>query len=114
MTRFFLAGCVVALITLADAFDIATHEHIAKHKLPTHSRCHTLCPNCTSPDCKCDGCWPGQSLTNTPDHTCDCFAELGFCDAGTQPVYTPGKKCPSCWAKENKACDCFASIGFCG
>ena len=78
-------------------------------------QCSKICPKCDTVPCDCDdGCWPGKSLNATNDHTCECFAELGFCDAGTQPVYTPGKKCPSCWPKENKACDCFASIGFCG
>lgn len=82
-------------------------------KLPTTSRCATLCPKCTSPKCKCDACWPGKSLNETTDHTCECFAKLGFCAAGTKPVYTPGNKCPSCWDPDNNACDCFAAIGFC-
>jgi hypothetical protein len=38
-------------------------------------------------------CWPGQSLTNTSDTDCVCFAELGFCDPGKEPVFTPGVKC---------------------
>jgi hypothetical protein len=83
-------------------------------KLPETSACQQICPHCTDPSCKCDqGCWPGKSLNSTRDHTCECFAELGFCKDGEQPVYTPGKKCPTCWAKDNKACDCFAAIGFC-
>eukprot|EP00037_Helgoeca_nana_P032798 m.415403 g.415403 ORF g.415403 m.415403 type:complete len:280 (-) comp29618_c0_seq1:151-990(-) len=83
-------------------------------QLPTESRCAQLCPDCKSPTCKCDACWPGKGLNATSDHTCECFAELGFCDEGKQPVYTPGAKCPSCWPKENTACDCFAAVGFCG
>merc|ERR1712066_581383 len=56
----------------------------------------------------------GQAkASKTRDHTCECFAELGFCNPGEEPVYTRGKKCPSCWPKENKACMCFAAIGFC-
>lgn len=82
-------------------------------KLPTNSRCQILCPNCTTVPCECDSCWPGRSLDTTPDKTCNCFAQLGFCNEGEKPVYTPGKECPSCWPSENKACDCFASIGFC-
>merc|ERR1712199_118368 len=83
-------------------------------KLPTTSRCQKLCPECKDPTCKCtDSCWPGSSLQDTPDKTCDCFAQLGFCKAGEKPVYTPGKECPSCWPPENKACMCFAAIGFC-
>jgi len=83
-------------------------------KLPTTSRCQKLCPECTTPDCKCnDSCWPGNSLATTPDKTCACFAQLGFCKAGEEPVYSPGKECPSCWPAENKACMCFAAIGFC-
>eukprot|EP00729_Bicosta_minor_P024645 gene24645-15431_t len=82
-------------------------------KLPTTSQCSTLCPECKDPSCKCDSCWPGQGINATRDHTCECFAELGFCDEGKEPVYTPGKKCPDCWPKENTACDCFAAIGFC-
>merc|ERR1712146_788984 len=84
-------------------------------KLPEKSACDTLCPGCTEPTCKCpaDACWPGKGLNETRDHTCECFAELGFCKDGEKPVYTPGKKCPSCWPAENKACDCFAAIGFC-
>merc|ERR1711871_1941142 len=83
-------------------------------KLPTTSRCQKLCPDCKDPTCKCtDSCWPGSSLQDTPDKTCNCFAELGFCKAGEEPVYTPGKKCPSCWPAENKACMCFAALGFC-
>ena len=84
-------------------------------QLPTSSICSKLCPGCDTVPCDCnDSCWPGNSLDTTPDKTCACFAELGFCAAGTKPVYTPGKKCPSCWPKENQACNCFASIGFCG
>ena len=43
------------------------------------SRCkQDLCPGCTTPDCKCDdACWPGQSLNNTSDKDCACFAVLG-------------------------------------
>jgi hypothetical protein len=84
--------------------------------LPTESQCSTICPGCDTVPCKCPAkaCWPGKALNQTNDHTCECFAELGFCAAGTKPVYTPGKKCPSCWPKENQACNCFASIGFCG
>merc|ERR1711907_812828 len=83
-------------------------------KLPTTSRCQKLCPECKDPTCKCtDSCWPGSSLQDTPDKTCNCFAQLGFCKAGEKPVYTPGKECPSCWPPENKACMCFAAIGFC-
>merc|ERR1712146_743495 len=63
--------------------------------LPTTSRCKTLCPECRSPTCKCDACWPGKNLTHTPDHTCACFAQLGFCKPGEQPVYKPGAKCPT-------------------
>jgi len=90
--------------------------------LPTISQCTShidgwnqspLCPGCDSIDCKCDACWPGLDVKHTPDHTCECFAELSFCEAGKQPVYTPGAKCPSCWPKENKACDCFAALEFC-
>ena len=85
------------------------------YRLPTTSRCKTLCPDCTSPQCKCDACWPGYNLTHTPDHTCECFAKLSFCNAtkGEKPVYTPGEACPSCWPPENTACDCFAAVGFC-
>jgi len=94
--------CLLTLLTLATA------------KLPTHSRCQRLCPNCTEPTCKCDdACWPGSSLDDTPDKTCECFAQLDFCKPGKEPVYTPGKKCPSCWPADNKACMCFAAIGFC-
>jgi len=83
-------------------------------KLPTTSRCQKLCPECKDPTCKCtDSCWPGSSLQDTPDKTCNCFAQLGFCKDGEKPVYTPGKECPSCWPPENKACMCFAAIGFC-
>merc|ERR1712216_953281 len=84
-------------------------------KLPEKSACDTLCPGCTEPTCKCpsDACWPGKALNETRDHTCECFAELGFCKEGEKPVYTPGKKCPTCWPKENKACMCFAALGFC-
>jgi len=85
-------------------------------KLPTTSRCSTLCPSCKEnppAPCKCDACWPGASLNATTDHTCECFAELGFCKKGEEPVYTPGKKCPSCWDPANNACACFAAIGFC-
>jgi hypothetical protein len=98
--------------------------------LPTWSRCEfnstkgqlppgdppkSICPGCNAPDCTCPkgACWPGKNLTHTPDHTCDCFAKLSFCEKGTQPVYTPGEVCPSCWPPENKACMCFAAIGFC-
>jgi hypothetical protein len=85
------------------------------YRLPTTSRCKTLCPKCDSPKCKCDACWPGDNITHTPDHTCECFAKLGFCNttAGEKPVYTAGEVCPSCWPPENKACDCFAAVGFC-
>ena len=91
-------------------------------RLPTVSQCTShidgwnqspLCPGCDSIDCKCDACWPGRNVSHTPDHTCECFAELSFCKEGTQPVYTPGAKCPSCWPKDNTACDCFAAVGFC-
>jgi len=82
--------------------------------LPTQSRCQELCPKCDAPDCECnDACWPGSDLNTTSDKTCECFAELPFCKAGEEPVYTPGKKCPTCWPPENKACMCFAAIGFC-
>jgi hypothetical protein len=98
--------------------------------LPTWSRCEfnstkgqlppgdppkSICPGCNAPDCTCPkgACWPGKNLTHTPDHTCDCFAKLSFCEKGTQPVYTPGEVCPSCWPPENKACMCFAAIDFC-
>jgi len=57
--------------------------------------------------------WTGAGLNATNDHTCECFAELGFCKEGEKPVYTPGKKCPSCWDPDNTACACFAAIGFC-
>merc|ERR1712118_554021 len=69
----------------------------------------------SEPPCKgpAGACWPGKSLNATRDHTCECFAELGFCKEGEEPVYTPGKKCPTCWPKENTACMCFAAIGFC-
>ena len=101
-----------ALLALTLTLAVAAAQ---PNKLPTSSICSTLCPKCDTVPCDCDdSCWPGSSLNTTSDKTCECFAELGFCDAGTQPVYTPGKKCPSCWPKENKACDCFASIGFCG
>lgn len=87
---------------------------VAAAELPTHSRCQKLCPECADPTCKCDDkCWPGSSLEDTPDPTCECFAQLGFCKVGEKPVYTPGKKCPTCWPEENKACMCFAAIGFC-
>lgn len=84
-------------------------------KLPTTSRCEKLCPGCDEPTCKCPSgaCWPGHSLNQTSDHNCDCFAALGFCKSGQEPVYTPGQKCPSCWPAENKACMCFAALGFC-
>merc|ERR1711871_1812159 len=107
-----LAACF-ATVAIVGAVELRSTFIAEQRQLPTHSRCQVLCPNCTSPSCKCDGCWPGRSLTDTPDHTCDCFAELDFCAAGEKPIYTPGKKCPSCWPAENKACDCFAAIGFC-
>ena len=44
------------------------------------------CTKCKDPK----ACWPGVNITHTPDHTCECFAKLGFCKAGTKPVYTPG------------------------
>lgn len=93
--------------------------------LPNASACSTILPGCKLahpagkdpvPNAACtthDACWPGQSLDQTPDHTCDCFATSVFCKEGDVPVYTPGKKCPSCWPTDNHACDCFASIGFC-
>jgi hypothetical protein len=77
-------------------------------KIPTESRCQQLCPDCKSPTCKCSACWPGKGLNQTCDHTCECFAQLGFCEPGKEPVYTPGKICPSCWPSDNHACDCFA------
>merc|ERR1711968_70896 len=107
-----LAACF-STVAIVGAVELRSTFIAEQRQLPTHSRCQVLCPNCTSPSCKCDGCWPGFSLTDTPDHTCDCFAELDFCAAGEKPIYTPGKKCPSCWPAENKACDCFAAIGFC-
>merc|ERR1719305_142513 len=84
--------------------------------LPKESQCSKICPGCDAPTCKCpkDACWPGKGLNQTNDHTCECFASLGFCKDGEKPVYTPGKKCPSCWPSDNKACMCFAAIGFCG
>merc|ERR1719424_358840 len=83
--------------------------------LPVQSQCSTICPGCTDTTCKCPkgACWPGKGINATNDHTCECFAQLGFCKAGEKPKYTPGQKCPSCWPAENKACDCFAAIGFC-
>lgn len=87
--------------------------------LPTHSSCSKICPGCDTLPCDCppvDGhaaCWPGSGLHNTPDHGCNCFAQLGFCN-GTKPEYKPGVECPSCWPEDNHACDCFASLGFCG
>eukprot|EP01047_Picozoa_sp_COSAG01_P013620 COSAG01_NODE_646_length_14556_cov_9.736806_3_plen_337_part_00 len=99
--------------------------------LPTWSRCEfnstkgqfppgdppkSICPGCKDvANCTCPkgACWPGKNLAHTPDHTCDCFAKLSFCENGTQPVYAPGEECPSCWPPENKACMCFAAIGFC-
>merc|ERR1711988_1147508 len=101
---------VLLLATAATAFFTTA----SNRPLPTSSRCQKLCPNCKAPGCACnDSCWPGSGLDNTPDKTCNCFAQLGFCKDGEKPVYTPGKKCPSCWPSDNHACDCFASIGFC-
>jgi len=93
--------------------------------LPTSSACSKICPGCVLnhpatgdpvPNKECvdchDGCWPGQSFSNTPDHTCDCFAQLDFCKPGELPQETGGA-CPSCWPGDNHACDCVATIGFC-
>lgn len=96
----------------------------APYRIPKKSACSTICPECKinpgqpgfDPKCKCKdpkACWPGINITHTPDHTCECFGTLGFCKAGTKPVYTPGKICPSCWPAENTACACFATLGFC-
>lgn len=84
-------------------------------KLPKKSHCAVVCPGCDSPSCKCPegACWPGKSVDDTPYPECACFASLGFCKDDESPVYTKGKKCPSCWPSENKACDCFAVLGFC-
>jgi hypothetical protein len=99
--------------------------------LPTHSICQTLCPSCkTNPDptsdppghqprscTKCASvdqkCWPGQSMTNSSDHTCDCFGKLGFCKKGELPKRVEGQSCPSCWPMDNTACACFAALSYC-
>ena len=108
---------IMAALRLALALALATSTAAAAApfgRLPTVSNCSRLCPACDTVPCACnDSCWPGSSLQETPDKTCVCFAQLGFCADGEEPVYTPGKECPSCWPAENKACDCFASIGFC-
>jgi len=85
-------------------------------KLPEHSYCSDVCPGCESPTCTCPqgACWPGLSVSDTPDPTCNCFAKLGFCKDGEEPVYKVGEECPSCWPGSNKACMCFAKLGFCG
>lgn len=58
---------------------------------------------------------PGKNITQGPDHTCDCFAALGFCKEGETPVYkAPTDRCPTCWPKEDTSCMCFAALGFCG
>ena len=105
-----LAATVVVMIVVAVAWGGRSDG-----SLPITSRCSTLCPGCSTLPCDCpaDACWPGGGVDSTPDPTCDCFAKLTFCAPGTQPVYTHGKKCPSCWPAENHACDCFATLGFC-
>merc|ERR1712039_251539 len=106
-----LGFCDASATVLSPANASATV--LSPAPLPTHSRCQQLCPDCKDTKCKCDGCWPGSGLADTPDTTCNCFAQLGFCAPGEEPVYTPGKECPSCWPAENRACDCFAALGFC-
>ena len=106
------------MIAIAAVLFVATTPVLpsawAPTPLPTSSICQSICPGCDSLTCKCDtGCWPGQGFNSTSDHTCDCFAQLGFCKSGEKPKFTPGKKCPSCWPSENKACMCVAAIGFC-
>ena len=69
------------------------------YRIPTTSACSTICPGCdTNPPAKCScpegACWPGKNITHSPDHTCDCFAKLGFCKSGQEPKYTPGVVCP--------------------
>ena len=86
---------------------------VASVKLPETSQCAKLCPDCKSPSCKCDACWPGKDLATTPDQTCACFAQLDFCKDGEEPTQKDGDKCPSCWPADNHACDCFAAVGFC-
>jgi|EP01046_Picozoa_sp_COSAG06_P035506 hypothetical protein len=109
------ASLLAALCLSAAATATATPEPAwAPTPLPTSSICSSICPGCDSPTCKCDtGCWPGQGFNATSDHTCDCFAQLGFCKAGQKPKFTPGQTCPDCWPPENKACMCVAAVGFC-
>jgi hypothetical protein len=131
-----LVGLVVAFVVL-----IAGHKHhdddaddaaaSSVPEFPTHSICQTLCPSCkTNPDptsdppgnqplscTKCASvdqkCWPGQSMTNSSDHTCDCFGKLGFCKKGELPKRVEGQSCPSCWPMDNTACACFAALSYC-
>jgi hypothetical protein len=44
MTR---STAVMALVTLALLAGVSA-------KIPTHTICQKLCPDCTTPDCKCD------------------------------------------------------------
>ena len=74
LVRVAIAAAFFAQSTVSDS----GAELVAPPPLPTHSRCRTLCPHCTTPDCKCDdACWPGQSLNTTSDKDCNCFAQLG-------------------------------------
>lgn len=108
LVRLAVAAAFLMRSTASDSISMAPPP-----PLPTHSRCHKLCPHCTTPDCHCDACWPGQNITSTPDKTCACFKALPLCDPGQDPKFTPGKECPNCWPPENKACVCFGAIGFC-
>merc|ERR1712216_597648 len=99
---------------LAQGLNSPEDVQIPGEHLPDNSICSTICPGCDEPNCKCppDACWPGRSLDDTSDASCNCFAKLSFCAEGEEPQYT-GLECPSCWPAENKACMCFAVLGFC-
>merc|ERR1719517_266611 len=85
----------------------------SRHELPTHSRCQKLCPACTEPTCKCDdACWPGSSLADTPDKTCECFAQLDFCAPGKEPVYTPGKNAHLAGLRRTKHATALQQLAF--
>ena len=106
LRSFKMFGSTLLLLTAAVS--------AATPSLPTSSICSSICPGCNTTSCECGGgCWPGQSFTATPDHTCDCFATLDFCKTGEKPTWLPGATCPSCWPAENTACMCVASVGFC-
>lgn len=113
--RKILVGGVLAVVVVVAIVVAAPWRNDGDGRLPTTSRCSTLCPDCSTLPCDCpaNACWPGSSVESTADHTCECFAKLSFCSPGTEPVYTSGEQCPSCWPADNHACDCFASLGFC-